>query len=126
MYAELTLYCGASLDDPVHGMYSFVPALPVVGDDPPRFPRPLIRLDGLINPASWQSTRGSLQPMPVARVRDAWESVRAQVLAAGLVLAVQLDTPPEQAADQAIPTSVVDCGGGARPAAGCRPARPVC
>lgn len=100
-------------------MYSFVPALPAAGDDPPRFARPVIRLDGLINPASRQSTWGSHRPMPVAAVRDAWEIVRDQVLAADLMLAVYLDTPPEQAGE-AIPASpIVDsrasiCGQGAQ------------
>lgn len=113
-HAGLTLYRGASLDEPVHGMYCFVPALPVAGDDPPRFARPLIRLDGLINPRSRQSTWGSRRPMPVAAVRGAWEAVRDQVLAADLMLAVHLDTPSEQAGP-AIPTeSVADCRGGSR------------
>lgn len=88
--ADLTLYRGATLDDAVHGMYSFVPALPVAGDDPPRFARPVMRLDGLINPASEQSTWGSHRSTPVAAVRDAWETVRDQVLAADLMLAVYL------------------------------------
>lgn len=110
-HAELMLYHGAGLDEPVHGMYSFVPALPVWGDDPPRFARPVIRLDKLINPANRQSTWGSRRPMPVATVRDAWKAVRDQVLAADLTLAVHIDTPPEQAG-QANPTSsVVDCCG---------------
>lgn len=102
--ADLTLYRGATIDGSVHGMYGFVPALPVAGDDAPRFARPVIRLDGLINPASQQSTWGSHRPMPVAAVRDAWEAVRDQVLAADLMLAVHLDTPPEETGE-AIPTS---------------------
>jgi hypothetical protein len=93
-------------------MYSFVPALPVAGDDPPRFARPVIRLDGLINPASRQSTWGSSRPMRVAAVREAWDAVRDQVLAADLTLAVHLDSPPERAGE-AIPASpIVDRRGG--------------
>jgi hypothetical protein len=112
--ADLTLYRGATLDNPVHGMYSFVPALAVTGDDPPQFARPVIRLDGLINPACRQSTWGSLRPMSTAAVRDAWDAVRDQVLAAGLMLAVRIDTPPEQRG-QAIPcASDVLCHSGAR------------
>ena len=44
-YAEtrLTLYRGATIDDPIDGMYSFVPALPADGGYP-RFARPPIRL----------------------------------------------------------------------------------
>jgi hypothetical protein len=117
--AELTLYRGASPDRPVHGLYSFVPALPVAGDDPLRFARPVVRLDKLINPACRQSTWGSRRPMRVAAVRDAWQAVRDQVLAADLMLATYLDTPPEQAGE-AVPTSPVadcrvsSCGQGAR------------
>lgn len=35
-HTNLTLYRGATFDRPVHGMYSFVPALPAT-DDGPRF-----------------------------------------------------------------------------------------
>ena len=93
-YADLTLYRGATTEHRVHGMYSFVPALPLDSDDS-RFPRPPIRLPGLINPASRQSTWGSKRPLSSAVVRDAWNLVREQVFAAGLVLAVTLKTPPK-------------------------------
>jgi hypothetical protein len=38
-------------------------------------------------------------------VRDAWEAIRQQVLTAGLVLAVQFDTPPRRPADAAFPAT---------------------
>jgi hypothetical protein len=95
---RLTLYRGATLDDPVEGMYSFVPAMRADARDP-RFARPAVRVPGMVNPASRQSAWGSRRPLPVAVVRDGWEAVRHQVLAAGLVLAVWLETPPEGAAE---------------------------
>lgn len=101
-HTQLTLYRGATIEAPVHGMYSFVPALPAT-DDGPRFARPVTRLNGLINPANKQSTWGSKRPLPLSIVRDAWETIRHQVYAAGLVLAVQLDTPPIEASEVAMP-----------------------
>lgn len=100
-HARLTLYRGASIDSPVRGMYSFVPALPA-GDDGPQFTRPSIQLPGLINPASKQSTWGSKRPLPISAVCDAWEAIRHQVLAADLVLATHLDTPPETTTGHAV------------------------
>jgi hypothetical protein len=103
-HAHLTLYRGATVEDPVHGMHSFVPALPV-GDETPRFARPVVRLAGLINPASKQSTWGSKRPLPMSAVRHAWEAIRHQIHATGLVLAVKLDTPPEEAVNTVMPAS---------------------
>ena len=57
----LTLYRSATIDDPVHGMYSFVPARPA-GHPNPRFVRPAVRLPGLINPRNLQSPRGARRP----------------------------------------------------------------
>jgi hypothetical protein len=81
---------------PVHGMYSFVPAKPP-GDPQPPFARPLVRVAGLINPAGWQGTRGAKRPLEVAELRKAWNTIRDQVLAAGLVLATHLKTPVQSA-----------------------------
>lgn len=107
-HARLTLYRGATIDDPVDGMYSFVPALPA-GHDRPRFARPPIRLPGLINPASTQSANGSNRPQPAHIVRDAWEAIRHQVLTAGLVLAVHIDTPPQHGDEELPPTDRNQC-----------------
>lgn len=102
--ARLTRYRGATVDDPVHGMYSFVPALPAT-DNGPRFARPALHLPGLINPASRQSPRGAKRPLPTSAIRDAWEAVRYQVLAADLTLTVHLDTPPEANGDSPLPAT---------------------
>jgi hypothetical protein len=103
-YLELALYRGATFDDPVHGMFSFVPALRA--DEPdPRFARPPIVLPGLVNPASRQSTRGSTVGLPTTRVQEAWEHVRAQVFDHDLMLGLHLETPPRSDGDQDLPST---------------------
>lgn len=91
-HLRLTLYRGATVDDPVEGMFSFVPARRADEVDP-RFCRPSVRVPGRINPASWQSTWGSKRPLPVNAIRDAWGSIREQVLARDLLLATRIRTP---------------------------------
>jgi hypothetical protein len=99
---RLTLYRGATVDDPVEGMFSFVPARRAdVGYA--RFARPPVRLPGMVNPANWRSTWGSRRPLPIGTLRDSWEAVRHQVLAANLLLAVWLQTPYRQGGDAAVP-----------------------
>jgi hypothetical protein len=94
---RLSLYRGATIDDPLNGMYSFVPALPA-NQRYPRFARPAIELPGnLVSPAR-QSPHRSYS-MPPQEIRGIWEAIRRQVLAAGLMLAVRLDTPPYGARD---------------------------
>jgi hypothetical protein len=101
-HAKLTLYKGATFDDPVNGMYSFVPALPA-GESYPRFARPPVQLPGLINPASTQSAFGASRPLPAAALQDAWHSLKQQVFLAGLVLAVRLKTPPHHGSGTDVP-----------------------
>lgn len=102
---KLALYRGATIDDPVDGMYSFVPARRIDHGDP-RFARPAICLAGIVNPRSTQSTRGAHVPRPISEVRDHWEHVRDQVLDRDLGIAVRLDTPHEDADGRAvIPTT---------------------
>jgi len=85
---RLTLYRGAT----VEGMFSFVPARRADEADP-RFCRPSVRLPGWIKPASRQSTWGSKRPVPIETIRDAWGSIREQVLARDLLLATRIGTP---------------------------------
>ncbi len=92
---KLTLYRGATIDQPINGMYSFVPARRA-DHGTPRFPRPHISIRGLINPENRQSTWGSKRPLDLDAVRNAWIAAREQVLEAGLVLAVSLDVPPRE------------------------------
>ena len=90
-----TLYRGATVDDPVHGMFSFAPCL-VEGDPGMRFARPAIHLPGIVNPASTQSPSGATpnDRLAVAEVVDAWHTVVGQFRSAGLQLGVQFATPP--------------------------------
>ena len=90
---QFTLYRGATVDDPVDGMYGFVPARRA-DDADPRFPRPLIRLPDLINPKSTQAARGVQEPHTAAELQEAWNEVRDQVLEADLLLGISLETPP--------------------------------
>jgi hypothetical protein len=52
--AQFTLYLGATNENPVDGMFSFTPALPV-GADGPRFARPAYDDRRFVNPESKQS-----------------------------------------------------------------------
>lgn len=92
-----TLYRGATVEDPVHGMFSFAPCR-VHGEPDMRFARPAIHLPGSVNPASTQSPSGATagDRRTVAEVVDAWRSVVDQVRAAGLLLGVRFATPPRQ------------------------------
>lgn len=103
-HLPLTLFRGATVDDRVEGMFSFVPARPADGDGP-RFARPQIDLPELINPSNQQSTWGSRRPLTMHRVRQAWEEVRRQVVDAGCVLAVQLETPRLETDKVVVPES---------------------
>jgi hypothetical protein len=101
-HLSLTLYRAATVQDPVEGMFSFVPARRAEAEEP-RFARPPIRLPGFINSSSRQSTWGSRRPLPMDTLRDAWEAVRHQVLAADLLLAVRLHTPNREGNQVAVP-----------------------
>jgi hypothetical protein len=53
-----SLYRGATIDEPVHGMFSFVPCR-VHGDPGMRFAGPAAHLPDIVNPASRQSPSGA-------------------------------------------------------------------
>ena len=101
--ASLTLYRGATVDDPVEGMFSLVPARRADGDDC-RFARPPVRLPGFVNPASTQSTWGSKRPLAIGTLHSLWEQVCHQVHAEDLLLAVRLQIP-EREHDGPVPES---------------------
>jgi hypothetical protein len=92
---QLTLYDGATPDRPSEGMFSFVPCLPH-GAAGPRFARPAIELPGIINPKSRQSTSGSKKPLSIEEVRQAWDSVVAQVHDQDLLLGTRMELPDER------------------------------
>ncbi|MFC3961792.1 hypothetical protein [Nocardia jiangsuensis] len=100
--AVLTLYRAATVDDPVDGMYSFVPALPAAADGP-RFARPSVRIPGAINPASTQSHRSAPGVESPAAVSELWRETRRQIVDQDLVLATHLDIPARCAGPTVIP-----------------------
>lgn len=61
--------------------------------------RPAIELPEVVNPQLTQNTRGSTNGRPIAEIRDVWEQIRHQVLAAGLDLTVRIDTPEQMTGD---------------------------
>jgi hypothetical protein len=88
-----TIFRGATPQQPVNGMFSFVPSRRS-GDDDCRFARPAIRLPGIINPLSRQSPSGAKVLRGRAEVSTAWNEVVEQVKTAGLELGVDLAEPP--------------------------------
>ena len=87
------LYFGATCDDAVEGMFSFVPCLPATTAG--SFARPIIQLDGVINPRNKQTpilNRGTSLSDAVAR----WRSVKEQVERKGLKVGVSVDVPPRR------------------------------
>ena len=101
--ASLTLYRGATVDEPVEGMFSFVPARLAHGEDP-RFSRPPVH-SKFINPANRQSTWGSKRPLSMDTVRRTWETLCDQVVDAGLLLGVGFQTPVRERGDTTVAVS---------------------
>lgn len=85
------LYFGANADDPVEGMFSFFPALPVERA-PHGFPRPTIDLWEAITPTMTQGKRLNKQTN-FEDVHQLWERVVEQVRAHGLELGVYAQPP---------------------------------
>ena len=89
-HKTFTLYEGATPQNPVNNMFSFVPAL-VTGEEGVRFPRPPVEISGMVNPRNSRAVKGPTRPVPLENVQAAWESIRRQVVERGLVLATQLE-----------------------------------
>lgn len=87
----LRLYSGATPAKTVQSMYSFFPCLPVYDGSYPRFRRPAIKLDNIINPALMMSSKRT--ELPQDAVARAWSSIRQQVLDADLLLGVAATEP---------------------------------
>ena len=85
------LYFGATYDNPVDGMFSFVPCKPSTGV-PGGFPRPSIEIPGIVNPGLGRSFRRNEQS-GLGDVVELWESVMEQVQSQGLSLGVFLEVP---------------------------------
>ena len=89
---QLRLYRGATPDDPVDGMFSFVPASPAGGDS--GFPRPLINLPAeYFNPAAFRGPNGLRHNRTSEELRDLWDRLVAQIRDAGLVLGTHAELP---------------------------------
>lgn len=81
------LYFGATPDDPVEGMFSFVPARPAAGSAS-GFARPAIYFDDLINPDTRMQAR--VRDVGIDKLPQLWQAVTDAVTEEGLVLATEL------------------------------------
>jgi hypothetical protein len=89
--AELRLYSGAMADDPLDGMFSFVPCLPASAGAN-GFARPAIKLNGFVAQGlmmGFKTTRG----LPAEKIATLWNSVTEQVIDADLALGTSLALP---------------------------------
>ncbi len=84
--ADLRLYCGATFDKPLHGMYSFFPCA-LSGEKPMGFARPTIKIRDVINDNLLQGRKMNPQTSLDA-VKSLWDEVVKQVTDQGLKLGV--------------------------------------
>ena len=94
--ATLRLYRGATPTHPVHGMFSFFPAMPVGGDT--GFPRPSVEL-----PESYFTNKPRRKPKQSCGLTSKtmvrlWECLATQVRDAGLVLGTRAALPQRREA----------------------------
>ena len=85
------LYVGATSDEPVEGMFSYVPCLPLT-DKPTAFARPPVRLPSFVNPRLRMQARSS-PAVDAEAVSDAWRAVAETVIGSGLCLGTKLTIP---------------------------------
>jgi len=88
---RLRLYRGATREQPIHGMFSFVPCLPAVACHS-GFSRPSVRLDPFVNPGLMMRFKAH-HNMPSDHVKDLWRQVVAQVTERGLALGTRFELP---------------------------------
>ena len=88
---ELRLYVGATLDDPVDGMFSFFPCQKYRPGSS-GFARPRIRLPGIVNPACLMGNPLNRGTAP-ERFPSLWQQVREQVVRQGCELGVRAGFP---------------------------------
>lgn len=87
--ASYRLYRGATLADPVHGMFSFTPCQPLDGNQI-GFPRPQIQLDVVVTQSLTQGKKFSRMES-LGAVHETWAVVRRQVEAAGCAIAHRVE-----------------------------------
>jgi hypothetical protein len=88
------LYFGATVDNPVDGMFSFFPCAPT-NQRPQGFARPVIELPGVITQELRQGKRLN-RGLHAAKVAEYWSCVRERVESSGLRLGVHADMPPRR------------------------------
>lgn len=104
---DFSLYQGATVERPVDGRWSFVPALPV-RQPSDRFTRPRVVLpDGIIKDTHGMGLRSV--PLSPAQLQDCWGRLLAAVYEAELVAATHLEVPAQ--AGQASGVSITGSGG---------------
>jgi hypothetical protein len=79
------VYLGATFANPVNGMFSFFPTLPVHGNDPQPFPLPILTLPNYINPALMMHHKISKS----CNVAALWMNIVDQVNRANLLLGLK-------------------------------------
>jgi predicted nucleotidyltransferase len=87
------LYRGATIENPVDGMYSFFPCLRA-GSSPSGFARPVVTLEGFVTPTLRQGKKAPEVSGPQAV--DLWSKVREQVVAQRLLIGLAATIPPER------------------------------
>jgi hypothetical protein len=88
---KLRLYRAAMYSNPLNGMFSFVPALPL-DESEFGFARPAISLPGVVTPGLMMGAKRT-RDLTLDQLRGLWDEVVAQVLAQGLQLAVRIALP---------------------------------
>jgi hypothetical protein len=91
---ELRLYRGTTLEQPIEGMFSFVPCLPAEAGRE-GFARPSIRLDGFVTPGLMMGAKRT-RNLSLGRLKDLWDAVTAQVVEQDLALGTRFELPPRR------------------------------
>ena len=84
-----TLYEGAIDLEPIDGMFSFVPCLPL-NDPAVGFARPIVDPHPGVSPTNARAVRFNSE-IPASDVPALWRAVAERVLAAGLALGTRID-----------------------------------
>jgi hypothetical protein len=95
------LYLGATPNDPVEGMFSFVPCVPADGDVDPRFPRPEIRIPGAITSHLRQGKKIT-KIEQLQGIATLWREVVHQTERQGLAIATRIGVPRARLAPPAL------------------------
>ncbi len=94
-----TLYLGATFDEQVDGMFSFVPCLPRPQDfsQAAGFRRPTIQLPvDYLDPDFWRAADGAKKELTRETVKGLWESIKKQIQSQGLCLGISMPFPRRQ------------------------------